>query len=227
MRTNGIILFLVGTFALMFSGCSKDEEAQPEVKLPSIAKDSTLVDVPDKLQNPTNKELTLAASVFNAINEISSTARMMLPPKEASTFHADIPGAVAYTWSAEGMTYWFTYHTRNDTCYWKVEIDMGEGRTPYIEGKESCDGKSGEIILYGEGLTPFSAQWNYDSDGNLTFKIQSGLYMMRGTLNADGSGSAKVYFGGNLAMEIWWNADGSGHYKYYMSYPPSEGSWSS
>ncbi len=228
MRTKGIFLALVAGMILMFTGCSKDDEPKPEVKLPSVGKDSILVSVPESLKGTTDSNLKMAASIFSSINQMSNISRMMLPPEDAASYHSDVPGAVAYTWSAGEVTYWFTYYTSNDTCYWKVDADFGEGRVPYIEGQESCDGKAGSISLLGGDLPPYHASWSYNSEGDLSFRITGNVqthYEITGTLNADGSGYAKIVASGMKIFEIWWNADGSGRYKYYL-YPPSEGSWS-
>jgi hypothetical protein len=230
MKAKSIFLFLAG-MALLFTGCSKEDETAPEAKVPTVGKDSVLVTVPKGLKNSSDPKAAMVVQFFEGLNHIAGYANMMQPPRGAATFHSDVAGAVAYTWTDGSVSYWFIYHEENGKCYWEVDADFGEGRTKYITAEENCDHKSGKIVVWTGNLAVYSAEWNYLADNTLSFTIQSmeggKALTVTGKLKPDDSGYAKVTMGGMTVMEIWWNADGSGHYKIYTTFPPTEGSWSS
>ncbi len=228
MRKNVFFLLMAGVL-LMFTGCSK-EDTEPEVKLPSVAKDSVLVNVPKGLKQSSDPFAQWVVNFFDGLNGIARYANSMRPPHGAASFHSDVAGAVAYTWSDGSVTYWFVYHEENGKCIWRVDADFGEGKEQYIYGEESCDGKNGmlDVKLPGEG--DYHASWQYNDQNVLTFTIESTYNNMsvtlQGVVNPDGSGHADIKTGDTIVLTVTWNADGSGSYKLYTSYPPHEGSWS-
>ncbi len=229
MKAKSVFLLLAG-MTLLFTGCNK-EEVSPEVNVPSVAKDSVLVCVPKSLRTSSDPTAGMIVQFFDGLNNIARYAGEMRPPQGASTFHSDIAGAVAYTWTDGSVTYWLVYHEENGKCYWQVDADFGEGRAQYLTAEEDCEHKSGKIVLWNGDVAVYSAEWQYLADNTLSFRIQTmeggSPLTVEGTLKPDGSGHAEVNMGGMKVMEVWWNADGSGHYKIYTTFPPTEGSWSS
>ncbi len=226
-----IIYFLLAGLIMIFSGCSKTEETEvtPEIKTPSIAKDSVLVNVPEGLKNSTNPMAQYVVQFFNGLNSISKYAGLMHPPQGAATFNSGVPGAVAYTWNDGAYTYWFVYHEEGGKCIWKVDADFGQGKTHYIEGEETCNGDNGKMDVWLPEGGSSHAEWQHDANGNLTFTVQTTQnnenFILTGVVNADGSGHATVKTNGQLVMELTWNADGSGTYTVYVTNPPFQGSW--
>ncbi len=228
MRKN-VFFFLMAGILLMITGCSK-EDTEPEVKLPSVAKDSVLVNVPTGLKHSSDPFAQWVVSFFDGLNGIARYSNDLRPPQGAASFHADVAGAVAYTWTDGSVTYWLVYHEENGKCIWRVDADFGEGKQQYIYGEQSCDGKNGKLDVQLPGEGDYHASWQYDDKNVFSFTIESTYNNMsltlEGEINPDGSGHASVKNNGMVLLTVTWNADGSGSYKLYTSNPPYEGSWS-
>ncbi len=228
MKTKNI-LWIATVLALLFSGCSKEDNTEPEVKAPSVGKETTLVKVPEGLKSSSDPMAQYVLSFFNGLNRISSYAHNILPPGSATTFDAGINGAIAYKWSDEEATYWLVYHEEDGECIWNVDADFGEGKNPYIHVEESCDQKEGDLVVNLQEGGIFRANWSYDDKNTLSFTIQTTQdntnFEMTGEIYADGSGHAETKMGDTLVLSVTWKADGSGSYTLYISNPPTQGSW--
>ncbi len=168
-------------------------------------------------------------NLFNGMNGISRYAHSILPPGNATTFDAGMSGAVAYTWHDVNATFWMVYHEENGKCIWNVDADFGEGKAQYIHLEETCDQKSGDLVVNTPESGTFHATWSYDANNNISFSIRTTqdniTYEVNGVVNADGSGHAEAKMNGALILTATWKADGSGSYTLYISNPPMQGSW--
>ncbi len=117
---------------------------------------------------------------------------------------------------------WETITTTSSKNLWQIDVNDGSGRNKYIVAEEMKDGSSGfmQVFDYTKNSEDwiYSYDWSFDSSDNatLTYRWAEDAFKYEIKSNADLSGSAKYYIGGELLYNFIWNKDGSGSSTSYV-----------
>ncbi|MDF1575591.1 MAG: hypothetical protein P1P86_10430 [Bacteroidales bacterium] len=245
---RGWVLFFL--FAILVTGCNKDEEELPPDFAELSFDDQAVLDrLPDGLLNSTDPKAQECVEMIEEALDMSAFQSNLLVPDNAQRSSKKASGETWYwTFSYMGgtWTFYWTFDEDNSMRYWTMEIQFGDGpRYDYITAWENKDGTGGEVVysfnwvqIYDQEQSDYvdlhwTYSWNLDSMGNYYFTwsydsdgIEYDYYMNYSiVINADGSGELDYYFLDELYYHMEWDAAGNGSWHYYFGGLDETGSW--
>src|SRR5699024_5804636 len=240
------LLFL--SFAIACSS-DDDEVADPsneEVNVPEIPLIETEIILPEAIKNnpdPKAQELVQEIALVKLYeNYIGFT---MIPPgaevghepiitaenSGKNTSHSAIDYTV-YSFSYQGTGVIYQFSEQNGMEVIEVFISMmGSEYFKYMEIRQTLDGKSGSMQVFGFEEEEFTAEWEWQINSDGTIDVYAGMYS-GGNAGLvydlhynpdDNSGNLKVYLEGQLQAELTCYGNGSGTWINHIT--GETGSW--
>jgi len=213
---------LFAVILLSFNACKDEEESIEATKLKLIERLDKL-DVPAKMKTTQHPQAKEASGYVDEVKGIATYFDFIQVPEDAEyTSNKSTLGGDTYYWNYGGYEMWETITTTSSKNLWQVDINDGSGRTKYIVAEEMKDGSSGfmQVFDYTSDSEDwfYSYDWSFDSSDNatLTWRFADDAIKYEIKSNADLSGSAKYYIGGELLYSYIWNKDGSGSLSTYI-----------
>jgi hypothetical protein len=245
MKSLKFFLMFATIFSfILFSGCSKDDNNQPQPQPEQNTKEykAKKITIPDAMAQSDDYGAQMATAYINMVNGMATYGDMLNPPGKSCVTNFKDGGTETYTWdvsddtgnytitlkiwSAEGTTYWEMYITGKFE-----EYQMNNFK--FIEATQSEDGSKSTFVVYDPetGNKYMSITWTTSSDGtlDLIFEVYNETFLHI-QINADGSGSLELkewqmndYV---TTFKIQWDASGHGQWWQYDNGEVSDsGSW--
>lgn len=230
---------LLMLFAIVFSGCKKEEET-PEFAELSFDAEEVMGKLPAGLKSSDDQYAQQAVGYVESALDMSSFIDDMNPPDDAVRSSKKASGD-SWSWTVSdgsmSYTFYWTYEEDNSKSYWTMDIQFGDGPLfNYIYAWETKDGKQGEVeynfnwvAAYGEEDPGefedlyWRYSWVIDGSGNYTFSMKYDsndpefdyLTHYDVVVNSDGSGTVDYYFSDEPFYHMDWDAVGNGSWIYY------------
>lgn len=230
MKTKFNFYMVMALCLICLYSCSKDDEdnngTSPEVASLEIAQKVNNIQVPEVIANSDHEYAQQVTGYVDMIHDIGSFFTYFEPPDDAQVIkEKSTVDEETYYWTDGVNSIWMTYYESSENYHWDVDVDFGEGRTPYIRCEEMKDGSSGIMNIYsyyeysGNAQYAFVYQWQIQDDDSVLLELfnNEGGFKLEILGNTNSSGYAKYFIAGELFYEFLWNSDGSGLYKYYSN----------
>lgn len=241
------VLFM---FAILFAGCSKDEEEVPEDFAEFSFDSQAVIDqLPSGLKTSTDDQAQNCVDMIESALDMSDFMdNMEVPDNAVKTSKKSSGDTWQWTWSYGGevWTFYWTYSEDSSKKYWTMQIQYGAGdKFDYISAWEKKDGTGGQLVYSFNWVNIYDGEytdyvdlhwiynWSIDANGNyhIDWEYESGEteidnFMSYDILiNADGSGSVEYYMNDVLLYHMEWDAAGNGSWIYYFGEMEQSGTW--
>lgn len=228
MKKIKVIYPLMLLIALVFSGCSKDEETDKSDSSLSVTAQDVSAKIPSTLDN---KSPETSAEIQSMIAMMSITEGFANSKPAKTTGKSAKDGG--QTWVYDGYT--INYNETLTETQYQFSYTIKKNNTTFytISGWTNKNGSAGHWDLYipagvaqSTDYTAVDFDWtkNSSNDYNLDMVTNLGGYFTSkivANIYNNGSGNLSSYFGGELQFKSNWNANGSGSYTDYFTSPPT------
>lgn len=251
---NRIILLREWTFiivfALLFSGCNKDDDKFPQEFAELSFDEQAILDrLPDGLLTSSDPKAKECVDMIEQAIDMSDFQANLIVPDHATRSSKKASGDTwSWTFSHMGGTwtiYW-TYEEDASKHYWTMEIQYEDGeRYDYIRARENKDGTGGEVVysfnwvmIYDQAYSEYedlhwTYTWSLDSSGSYHISwtydadvLEYDYFMYYSiVIHEDGSGELEYYYLDTLLYYMEWDSAGNGSWTYYFGGQEQSGSW--
>ncbi len=221
-----LILFSVVSFAVVITGCKKDNSNDPNQNAPEFKSKS--VTIPDAMAQSNDPGAQMAVNYLNMINSMSSYEGMMKAPGKSALIHYK-DGGDTYTWEVNDNSGSYTVTmTVTETplkIVWEMRITGnmdGHELTNFlfIHAYQKKDETGSDFLVYDieTGDEYMDISWNIIGDGATEYRFEVFQEtLLKVIVNTDGSGSLEFNEWVNTAYVLTYQAvwDASGHGQYW------------
>lgn len=242
---------LILMFAMLFSGCNKEEVDSPQNLAELSFDEQAIMDrLPEGLLASNDPKAQECVDMIEEALDMSEFRTNLVVPDYATPSAKKASGDTwswTFTYMGGIWTFYWTYDEDATKHYWTMEIQFGDGeRYDYITAWENKDGSGGEVVysfnwvLIYEGdydeykdlhwtytwsldsSDAYHFTWTWDADTSSEFYY---LYNYQVVIYADGSGELDYYYFDALFYHMEWDANGNGSWQYYFGGQEQSGTW--